>query len=148
MVQPSQAAESGRKRGGKVNSLNQKISLHSTDFKLLRQIKVNTINNYNFFKVCNICWGRHCHCLPQASKPSYTTYVTKTFYCSQSLSCPFFVICFFVCNCEAEHSVCESLSLLSHPYCRIMNETSIMMKLWFCVEVDVCLMLHVEAGIY
>ena len=82
---------------------------------------------------------------PRHQKRSYATYIMKTFLLYPITFMSFFVICLFICNCEAEHLVCESLSLVSHSYCKVINKISIMMKVWFCVEVDVCLMLHIEA---
>jgi len=55
-------------RGGKTNILNKKKNnfLCSTNFKLLRQIKENSINNCEFLSFIIFFSGSPCYCLPQA----------------------------------------------------------------------------------
>jgi hypothetical protein len=50
VVWPPQAAESkGRQMGGKINILNEKFDfLRVTNFKILSQIKVRSVNYFNF----------------------------------------------------------------------------------------------------
>jgi hypothetical protein len=56
-------------RGGKINILNEKINfLCSTNFKFLRQIKENSINNCEFLNFIIIFSGSPCYCLPKASE--------------------------------------------------------------------------------
>jgi hypothetical protein len=50
---PGVAGPRGRKMGGKINILNKKI-VCSTDFKILSQIKGNSINLI-FFVIHNLC---------------------------------------------------------------------------------------------
>lgn len=42
-----------------MNILNKKIFhfLHSTNFKVLKQMKGNSINNCDYFRVCCFCLG-------------------------------------------------------------------------------------------
>jgi hypothetical protein len=55
VVRPSWAAGSKEQKN---EYLNKKDFLHSTNFKLLRKIQGNSINNCNYFNACNFCQGR------------------------------------------------------------------------------------------
>jgi hypothetical protein len=43
--------------GGKMNISNEKVFFRSINFKLLSQMKGNSINDCDFFKVYNFCYG-------------------------------------------------------------------------------------------
>ena len=70
-------------RGSKINTLNEKINfLCSTNFKFLRKVKENSINNYEF--LIFFFHGSPCYCLPQASE-NLTMPGPVILYCSEHL---------------------------------------------------------------
>lgn len=93
-------------RDSKMNILNKKINfLLSNNFKFLRQIKENSINNCEFLNFINFFSGSPCYCLPQASE-NLAIPGPVILYCSEHLQL-------------AYTSILKEHSFLFQQYCHL-----------------------------